>query len=108
MRSRGSDMNLEHFTTAQLEADHTPLLAVPDNEAYIQRGALLSAQTRKRLKCSLDVPYGDTALQKLDIFPAENADGPVIIFIHGGYWYSLDKSDYSYVAGPLFTAGATT
>src|SRR5687767_7310354 len=100
-------MNIEQFTATELEADFTPVLAVPDNEAYIVRGARLSKEIRKKLRCSLDVPYGETPLQKLDIFPAENPYGPVIIFIHGGYWYSLDKSDYSYVAGPLVAAGAT-
>lgn len=101
-------MNLDQLTTAELEADFTPVLAVPDNEAYIVRGARLSEEIRKKLPCSLDVPYGDSPLQKLDIFLAENSYGPVVIFIHGGYWYSLDKSDYSYVAGPLVAVGAST
>jgi arylformamidase len=42
----------------------------------------------------------------LDLFPAStpSASGaPVLIFIHGGYWRSLDKSDFSFIA-PSFTA----
>jgi arylformamidase len=101
-------VNLELLSTAELEADFTPLLAVPDHEAYIERGARLSAAVRGRLRSSLDLAYGDTALQKLDVFTAENPHVPVVVFIHGGYWYSLDKSDYSYVAAPLVAAGATT
>jgi arylformamidase len=98
-------MDVNSCSVAELEANFTPLIAVPDNEAYIQRGSELSALARKRLRCSLDVSYGETRLQKLDIFHADNTDAPVVIFIHGGYWYILDKS---YVAGPLTGLGATT
>ena len=30
------------------------------------------------------------------------------MFIHGGYWYSLDKSDYSYVAQAMRPHGIAT
>jgi arylformamidase len=30
------------------------------------------------------------------------ADAPVLVFIHGGYWRALDKSDHSFIA-PAFT-----
>jgi arylformamidase len=30
----------------------------------------------------------------------------VVVFIHGGYWRSLDKSDHSFVAPPLHDMGA--
>lgn len=89
-----------------LERDFTPLYAVPDNEDYIRRGTELSARIRGTLRCNLDVPYGDTPLQKLDIFQSGFDAAPIVVFIHGGYWYSLDKSDYSYVAGPLVANGA--
>jgi arylformamidase len=36
------------------------------------------------------------------VFPAPNGDAPVFLFIHGGYWRSLDKSGHSFIA-PAFT-----
>jgi arylformamidase len=30
---------------------------------------------------------------------------PVLVFIHGGYWRSLDKSDHSFIAPPFTQAG---
>ncbi|MCJ7800501.1 MAG: alpha/beta hydrolase, partial [Polaromonas sp.] len=52
------------------------------------------------------------ALQTLDVFPA-SASGrspadaaPVLVFIHGGYWRSLDKADHSFLAPALTEAGA--
>jgi arylformamidase len=55
-----------------------------------------------RGRSELDVPYGDKARQRLDIFkPASGADGPVALFIHGGYWQMMDKSSFSHLArGP--------
>ena len=36
--------------------------------------------------------------ETLDVFPAPVADAPVLVFIHGGYWRALDKSDHSFIA----------
>ena len=66
-----------------------------------------SEAVRGRLSCVLDVPYGDTPKQTLDIFPADRPGAPVFFYIHGGYWYQLDKAIYSEVAAPMTAAGAT-
>jgi arylformamidase len=52
-------------------------------------------------------PYGDGAGETLDIFPAAQPGAPVLIFVHGGYWRSLDKADHSFVAPALVAAGVT-
>ena len=66
-----------------------------------------SCVTRHSLKCSLDISYGDSSGQKLDIFPASYSNAPVLIFIHGGYFKALDKRQYSYIAKPFVDAGCT-
>ncbi len=79
---------------------------VPDYADYFARWQERSRQARAALPCVLDVPFGPTPGQKLDIFPSESPRAPVVVFIHGGYWRSLDKADHSFVA-PMFTeAGA--
>ena len=56
----------------------------------------------------LDVAYGRGPNETLDIFPATQDRAPVVVFIHGGYWSSLDKSEHAFVA-PVFKAlGALT
>ena len=53
--------------------------------------------------------YGEGEGETLDIFaPTVSVDGasPVLVFIHGGYWRSLSKSDHSFVAPAFNTAGA--
>jgi arylformamidase len=65
-----------------------------------------SKAARANLTCQLDIAYGDGPNETLDIFPATKANAPVVVFIHGGYWRSLDKSDHSFVAPPLHDMGA--
>lgn len=69
-----------------------------------------SGIARAQLSCALDLAYGDGEGETLDIFPAKRApDGelaPVLVFIHGGYWRSLDKVDFSFVAPAFVEKGA--
>jgi arylformamidase len=75
---------------------------VPDHADYFARWAEESRRARGELRCELDIPYGSAAGETLDVFPAEQGDGPVLVFVHGGYWRSLDKADHSFIA-PAFT-----
>jgi len=75
---------------------------VRDHPAFLSRWASDSARARQDNPCHLDIRYGDAAGETLDVFPAPAPGGAVLVFIHGGYWRSLDKSDHSFVA-PAFT-----
>lgn len=79
---------------------------VPDHPAFLARWAADSAKARADGPCALDLRYGDDAGETLDVFPAPDAGAPVLVFIHGGYWRALDKSDHSFVA-PAFTRDGT-
>lgn len=56
-------------------------------------------------RAQLDLTYGSGPSETLDFFPAGQANAPVFVFIHGGYWRSLDKADFSWVAPELARAG---
>jgi arylformamidase len=55
----------------------------------------------------LDIAYGDGPNETLDVFPAGVPNAPVLVYVHGGYWRSLDKSDFSFVAPSFVADGAT-
>lgn len=78
---------------------------VPDYDAYFRRWAEQSARVRAAQPAVLDLRYGEAPAETLDVFPAERPDAPVLVFIHGGWWRSLDKSDHSFIA-PAFTGEA--
>lgn len=75
---------------------------VPDSAAYLARWADDARTARKDGPCKLDIAYGEDPGETLDVFPASAAQAPVLLFIHGGYWRALDKSDHSFIA-PAFT-----
>ena len=82
---------------------------VPEHAAHFSRWAQTSAQARSSQPCTLDIAYGQSAGEKLDVFPVDRTGpggAPVVVFVHGGYWRSLDKSDHSFVAPALTAAGA--
>ena len=63
---------------------------------------------RSTLKAHLDIPYGPTVHETLDIFPADAPNAPVFVFIHGGYWRAFSAKDFSGVALGLQPLGITT
>ncbi len=91
---------------AWLNREYNNRALVPEHEAHFERWARTSAQARQGGRPLLDVSYGHGPGETLDIFPAPRKPGtplaPVMVFIHGGYWRSLDKSDHSFIA-PAFT-----
>src|SRR6202451_4025550 len=50
------------------------------------------------------MPYGTGARHTIDFFPGDG-DGPIVVFIHGGYWQALDGSFFSHLAGGLNAHG---
>lgn len=76
---------------------------VPDYATYFERWAERSKMARNAQRCTLDVAYGKSAGETLDVFPGAAKGAPVVVFIHGGYWRSLDKSNHSFIA-PAFTS----
>jgi arylformamidase len=96
-----------HFSDEDINNSFMPRRAVADHEAWLTREAALSEKARKEFKgARLDVPYGDTPLQRLDIFPTARKEAPIHVYIHGGFWRALDKAAYSHIGATLARAGA--
>jgi arylformamidase len=91
---------------AWLDAQYNNRALVPDFANYFNRWKATSSKVRSDQLCRLDTPYGKDGSgdmnEMLDIFPSTSSRSPVLFFIHGGYWRSLDKSDHSFIA-PVFT-----
>ena len=91
-----------------LHAQYNNRERVPDHGAVLQRWTEASALARQGSAVKLDLAYGAGPKEELDLFlptvPASAGQlAPVLMFIHGGYWRSLDKSEHSFVA-PVFNA----
>ncbi len=96
------------YDQAALDAQYNNRVRFPDFEVHFANWADWSRKARERLPAQIDLSFGSTQDERLDIFPADQGNGAIYVFIHGGYWYSLDKSDYSYVAEGMRPHGITT
>ena len=96
------------FDQQALDAQYNNRLRFPDYAVHFDRWTEWSRRTRLTLPCRLDLPFGASELEKVDVFPADASLAPIYVFIHGGYWYSLDKSHYSYVAEGMRPHGVAT
>lgn len=86
---------------------YNPRLTVTGYEQVFERWEADSERARARLDCYLDVPYGAAQSETLDLFLAKGRSRGLLMFIHGGYWRSLDKKRFSFVAPPLVESGVT-
>lgn len=87
----------EPYSPAFCEREYNARAAVPEHKDYLIRWASRSAMTRSKLSCYLDLAYGQGDKRTLDFFPCAAPRG-LLVFIHGGYWRGLDKSDFSFLA----------
>ena len=87
-----------------MEREYNARAAIPDHPQIFARWAEQGAQVRRRRAGLIDMPYGDDEGERLDFFPTVQRNSPLLVFIHGGYWRSLDKSDFSWIAPPFLDA----
>ena len=95
-------------TQAQIDAQYNPALPLPDASAPGHHYARQAVSARATLRGELDVAYGPSLAETLDIFPADSPNAPVFVFLHGGYWRALSSKDFSGVALGLQPLGITT
>ncbi|MDD5029615.1 MAG: alpha/beta hydrolase [Rhodoferax sp.] len=95
-------------TQAQIDAQYNPAIKLADPTEPARHYAEQSARARAQLACTLDLPYGPTLAETLDIFPADKPHAPVFVFLHGGYWRALSSKDFSCIALGLQPLGITT
>ena len=97
-------MTWRNMSPEALELAFNPRATARNVDERVAAYAAASAETRAHLHPVLDVRYGPGEKETLDIFPAVRSDAPVHLFIHGGYWRAMDKSDYSFIAN-VFSTG---
>ena len=94
-------------SSAYYDRQYNARAMIPDHAQIFERWKTRSQAARASLPCRLDIPFGASAAERLDIFPAEGKSQALLVFIHGGYWRSLDKSDFSYLAPAFNRRGVT-
>jgi arylformamidase len=85
------------------EVEYNNRARVPENPALIAGWACDAAAWREQHP-PRSIPYGSGARNIIDFFPGAD-EGPIVVFIHGGYWQALDGSFFSHLAAGLNAHG---
>ena len=85
------------------EVEYNNRARVPENPAIMSGWATDAAAYRERHAPQV-IAYGPGARNSIDFFPGSD-QGPIVVFIHGGYWQAMDASYYSHLAGGLNAHG---
>jgi arylformamidase len=86
---------------AALDAAYNNGAAVPDSPKIVAGWEARSTRLRAAHPEGMDLRYGPDERNRIDYFAARR-DGPVLAFIHGGYWQMRAKELFAFVAeGPL-------
>ena len=100
-------MLYRHFTTQEeIDRAYDPMLG-RDPMVLVKAWRQRSEASRGRHRVSLDMPYGPSLAERMDIFHADHPKAPVHVFFHGGYWRSLSHREFSFIVDDLVNAGIT-
>jgi arylformamidase len=87
-----------------------------DNSAYVagsdkladlwsKEAATFRNHLAKAGRLKADLAYGSGKRNRMDLFLPEGTSSGLVVFIHGGYWHSLDKSYWSHFATGILSHG---
>jgi arylformamidase len=85
------------------EVEYNNRARVPENPAIMAGWARDAANYRAQRPPRV-LRYGGGARHVIDVF-AGDREGPVVVFMHGGYWQALDGSSFSHLAAGLNAHG---
>ena len=92
------------ISRTELDAAYNNSLAVANSTELMAGFDELSAQTRRMPGARIGLRYGPKPRSLIDYFPAAHP-GPVVVFIHGGYWQARAKENFSFLANGLMAHG---
>jgi arylformamidase len=92
------------------EAEYNIRARVPEHPeifaAWVRDAAAYREAATAARQADLDMRYGASARQTIDLFYPRGGDAaPLALFIHGGYWRALDPSSFSHLARGLNERG---
>ena len=85
------------YDREELDVQYNAQATVGDITPFIREYTELSSKAYATLDCRRQIPFGPSAEETLDLFPA-GGNAPLFVFIHGGYWRMLSSADSSFMA----------
>jgi arylformamidase len=91
------------LSAVDYEAEYNNRARVPEHPVHIGGWARDAVAYREKYPPRA-MPYGPGARNRIDFFAGDGA-GPIVVFIHGGYWQALDISYFSHLAAGVNAHG---
>jgi len=85
--------------TVDYEVEYNNRARVPEHPS-LMAGWVRDAAAYRARHAPRSIPYGPGVRNMIDFFPGDDG-GPIVVFVHGGYWQSFDGSSFSHLAGGL-------
>src|SRR3954470_6148822 len=103
-RAGGDHMPIDY------EAEYNNRARVPEHPEIFARWTREAEdyrdQAMQERRAELGLSYGESPRQFIDLFsPRPDVTAPLALFIHGGYWRSLEPSMFSHMARGLNARG---
>jgi len=99
------------MTAIDYEKEYDNRARVPEHpqifSAWARDAAAYREQALREKRAELGLRYGQGARQTIDLFlgPFGVADAPLALFVHGGWWRSLEPASFSHMAAGLNAHG---
>ncbi|XP_053309323.1 kynurenine formamidase [Spea bombifrons] len=76
-------------------------------DAHVKETTEGTRLSRTKTRATLNIPYGERESEKLDLYlPQETpSGGPLLVYIHGGYWQFLSKEESGFMVPSLVSHG---
>ncbi len=99
-------------TQEELDAQYNLRALIPEAATqYEDFCARESVKLRDELDHLLDVPFGPTLAEHVDVYPAPEppaGGSPVLVYVHGGFWVLRTSKEFGFVSrGPASRGVAT-
>lgn len=87
-------------TAIDYELEYNNRKRVPEHAGISALWPAEAEAYRQTANAEYDIPYGDSDRSRYDLFIPDGATdcASLIVYIHGGYWQSRDRKDFSHVA----------
>ena len=94
------------------EVEYNNRARVPEHpqifERWTREGAAYRDEATKEGRAEIGLKFGPSPRQTIDLFkPKGGGNGPLALFIHGGYWRSLEPASFSQTARGMNQHGVT-
>jgi arylformamidase len=79
------------YTPAELNVQYSARGAVPDHPEIFRRWRERSTASDVAVE---EIAYGESPWERIDLMRPDGPSPALLIFIHGGYWQSMDKFEH--------------